>query len=269
MPNAVGVQVGTVWEVCGRSVGKRGSVPFFLSAANSQPFPAQHSGITISTANKRCEAHLVATDDEADWEDVARLMKQASKQSRGHAGFWEYPPETRLAKLGPALELAKYYLGGAAVDQLRLVEPDPPDLSLDMPDGTRIGIEITELVDPDAAARARYLKKQRSPEAGSDQILNDARWPDWPDERLDTTLRDHIRKKDAELRIASETFDRVFLAIMTHEPDIDMAKAARVAACLNASALNIDRVFLILSYDPSADKVAFPGGYPIFEIGLS
>ena len=31
---------------------------------------------------------------------------------------------------------------------------------------------------------------------------------------------------------------------------------------------NVDRAFLVLSYDPGADIAVFPEGYPIFEIPL-
>lgn len=196
-------------------------------------------------------------------------MNQAIEDSRGHAAFWEYPPARRLAELGPVEELVRYLHGDDSVKFLQFWDADPPDLKLHMPDGTRTGIEVTELVDAKAVERARHLRKQRGPQARVGQILADALWPDWSDERLDSALRGIIRKKNGKLQAARANFDQVLLAIMTDEPDIDMAKAARVAACLKASAPNIDRAFLILSYDPSADRVAFPSGYPIFEIELA
>ena len=233
-----------------------------------QTSPALNAELSISEANDFLRGTIVMADDAPDREEVHRLVKQACYETRGHASFWEYPPERRLAELEPAQELVRHLYGDDFVGGLRFVEQDPPDLSIDLADGTHLGIEVTELVDPKAAEAARHLKKQRGTQATFDQTPDDAPRPEWTDKRLALKLKEYIRRKDNKLELVRGMYDEIFLAIMTDERDIDMKKAARVAACLDICTVNIDRAFLILSYTPSADQAAFPGGYPVFKIGM-
>ena len=47
-----------------------------------------------------------------------------------------------------------------SVDALTFPDRDPPDVVLPV-DGRRIGIEVTEIIDPKAVETARFLKKKR------------------------------------------------------------------------------------------------------------
>ena len=96
--------------------------------------------------------------------------------------------------------------------------PDPPDVLLETVNGRRVGIEVTELLDPDAVKRHSDRKKRGDPPA-----FDTAQWTPT---RMAETLSQIIGVKDHKLRKVASGFDECFLAIVTDEPGIDECSRA-------------------------------------------
>ena len=84
-------------------------------------------------------------------------------------------------------------------------------------------------------------------------------WPEWTEVRLRHAIGAAIATKDEKLVGAAAGYDELYLAMATDEPDIEVEKAAQAVAALELQAMNIDRAFLLLGYNPGVDKGTFPG----------
>jgi len=208
----------------------------------------------------------VMEDDDLDLEEVGRLLREAVRKSRGYATWWEYAPKRSLEEHGAAQTLLRYLARESMSGKLILPDRDPPDLVLEREDGGRIGIEVTELVDEAVVERFRYLSKNRDRQPTPGLAFGES--AEWPEERISDKLDEILFKKDRKLLNIRQNFDAIVLAITTDEPEIDEPKASRVISAYQGSADSIDRAFLMLGYDPRADKEIFPDGCPIFEISL-
>jgi hypothetical protein len=164
--------------------------------------------------------------------------------------------------------LTRFLFDEDAVDTLTFPDQDPPDVVLPVA-GRRIGIEVTEIIDPNAVKTARFLKEKRDGWSPKDLAMADWPWPEWTDDRLQRAIATAIAIKDRKLTGAAAVYNELYLAMATDEPDIDFDQAARVVATLDASAANIGRAFLLLGYNPGVDKVTYPDGCPVFELRLS
>lgn len=202
-----------------------------------------------------------------DWDAIGATMKDAIKRSRGHATWWEWAPVRRLGEHHVASVLSRFLFDEDAVDTLTFPEQDPPDVVLTVA-GRRIGIEVTEIIDPNAVKTARFLKQKRDGWSAKDLATADWPWPEWTDDRLQEAIAAAISIKNGKLTGAVAAYDELYLAVATDEPDIDVDKAARVVAGLEASTSNIDRAFLLLGYNPGVDKGTYPDGCPVLELAL-
>src|SRR2546425_10336973 len=94
--------------------------------------------------------------------EVAQLMREALRRSRGHASFFEWAPNRDLEEWGVATHFRESleHRGELLFDRIisRGRGNDPPDCEAVGPDGKPIAIEVTELVDP--AAIIAYKHKQ-------------------------------------------------------------------------------------------------------------
>lgn len=203
-----------------------------------------------------------------DWDTIGATMKDAIKRSRGYATWWEWAPARPLHEHHVASVLTQFLFDEDAVDALTFPDQDPPDVVLPLAD-RRIGIEVTEIIDPRAVATARHLKKKRDGWSPKDLAMADWPWPEWSDDRLRDAVAAAIAIKDKKLAGAAAAYDEVYLAMATDEPDIDFDQAARVVASLEASTTNIDRAFLLLGYNPGVERATYPDGCPVFEVRLS
>jgi len=95
--------------------------------------------------------------DNEDWAETVRSIREARRRSRGYAEYWEWVPDRSRAELDAARVLHKFLVaaGEMVSGSLTVLRPDPPDVLLETVDGRRVGIEVTELLDPDAVKRER------------------------------------------------------------------------------------------------------------------
>lgn len=203
-----------------------------------------------------------------DWDSISAAMKDAIKKSRGYASWWEYAPVPRLSEHHAASVLTRFLFGEDTVDALVFPDQDPPDVVLPLA-GRRIGIEVTEIIDPKAVKTARFLKKNRAGWTPKEAVLAGWPWAEWSDDQLRDSLLKAASTKDRKLAPVAAGYDEIYLAMITDEPDIDFNQAARVIAALEATTTSIDRAFLLLGYNPGVDKGMYPDGCPVFELRLS
>src|SRR5262245_59519791 len=133
---------------------------------------------------------------------------------------------------------------------LTSVRPDPPDVLLETVNGRRIGIEVTELVDPDAVKRHRYRKGRGDPPAYD--------FAQWTPTKVAKTLSQIIGIKDRKLQKVAGGFDECFLAVVTDEPAIDDWLSRDAVSRCWSTVQHIDRAFLVMSYHPATDVGAYP-----------
>jgi hypothetical protein len=198
----------------------------------------------------------MATDEDAE---ILRLMREAIQKSRGYASYWEWKLDKRQPELHAAQVLSHFLFRGQDCS-VSNVTNDPPDVVVQL-GSLRYGIEVTEIVDQDAVERAVRRKKQGLP------VEYD--WAAWNSAKLSEALLQIVGRKDKKLAANSERYDELLLAFVTDEDMIDPTLAAAVSANLHFVANYINRAFVVLSYDPRADKTMFPDGRPIFEIKIS
>lgn len=201
--------------------------------------------------------------DDPDHSEVMRLIREAIAKRRGYADFFDWPPAPRLAERGVAQHVCNFLVnrGDIQAGQVSLVDKDPPDVLCVTGDGLRIGIEVTELVNSEVVARARFLKEQGQEFIGL--LAN------WTSDTIAQELADRIRVKDGKLARAHGAYDKLLLAVYTDEPMIDEALARPAVAKRTFSAESISSAFFVLSYHPRADKTVFPDGYPILPISIT
>lgn len=201
-------------------------------------------------------------DEEPDWDQVVAIMREARAKSRGYASYWEWAPNRSLAEIGVARALAEY-LTHSEERTWASVSPiinDPPDVLLLCTSGERLGIEVTELVDADAIKRHRHRKMTDTAEAYD--------WADWTIERLTSSIVEAVERKDRKLASRAGQYDELIVAIATDEPLISLELARQAIQNSAPSVHTVHRAFLLLSYNPAADKVTFPEGIPVFPIRL-
>ena len=124
-----------------------------------------------------------------------------------------------------------------------------PDIGLSAGD-RNIGIEVTELVD--GPTRSRFAAAKRAGKATPEPYNYDA-------DILEKKIRELINRKSKKINF-SKCFSKLYLAIFTDEPSIDLELVKRSAALLKNYESGFSGVFLVLSYQPQL-------GYHVTKIG--
>lgn len=192
----------------------------------------------------------MGTSDE-DWKDIAVLIRNAAKKSRGYAGFFEWPNRDQK-ELGIALRL---FEGLEAREGLRYRQArargsgnDPPDVEVLDSAGQLIGIEVTELVDSDAI---------KSYKAG-----NHWDWAEWDEQKFAQHLEARVRAKDNPSEVKGGTYAEYWLLVHCDEPELSIAEVRKHMASIPFFATTlITTGFLLLSYHPNE-------GYPYIRLPL-
>ena len=189
-----------------------------------------------------------------------QLMRNARAKSRGYAVYWEWETNRKLAEMNAACVLRDYLVlsGEPMTGQLSAVVNDPPDILLTSATGGRLGIEVTELIDSEAAKRHRYRK-----ECGK---KIDYDWAEWTRARITEELDLRIGVKDRKLAKVFDDFNEIILAVVTDEPMISDTLAREAVLKCRRSAKFISRAYLVLSYQPEAELSIYPDGCPILKI---
>ncbi len=172
-----------------------------------------------------------------EWEELA---EDWAANERPHAGHFSWETDRSVAETGILKEFEEALaLGGQKFfSQARHRGPgnDPPDCEADANAGGRIGIEITELVDPASAAAAR---------AG--QVYD---WTDWRRDLIPTLDR-ILRRKDAPVALKEPPYSEYVLLVHTDEPWMELEGTRRSLAdhVFPVTSL-ITRAYLLISYCP-------------------
>ncbi|MFX0209772.1 MAG: hypothetical protein ACFFDT_27570 [Candidatus Hodarchaeota archaeon] len=170
-------------------------------------------------------------------------IKEAIAKSRGYADSFGWPPNRDLEEYGvvklfcEALEKE----GKPFIDNNSIISRgrgnDPPDCEANDLDGNLIGIEVTELVDPEAIIA---FKK--------DQVYE---WAEWDKTKLIDAINNRLDAKDIPGQVKGGSYASYILIIHTDEPvlNADYAKALLKKYHFPKRVL-IDRAFLFIFYDP-------------------
>lgn len=209
--------------------------------------------------------HKQMTDmenEEPDWDEVVAIMHEARAKSRSYATYWEWAPERSQAEVGVAQALADFLMhsDGRSWASVQPIADDPPDVLLLCTSGNRVGVEVTELVDEATVERHRYHKKV--------DTYPPHEWADWTVDSLASSIVQAIERKDRKLAARAGQYDELIVAVATDEPMISLALAEQALRMCSARVHNLQRAFLLLSYQPEADKRTFPQGVPVLSIPL-
>lgn len=188
-----------------------------------------------------------------DEAEIARLMREAREASRGYASFFGWAPDRDLEEYGPVKELAL----AAAKDGEPLFEKirirgrgnDPPDLEAIDPSGSRVAIEVTELVD---GAAIQAFKAGRSYD-----------WAEWNRSKFLNELdRRLVAKANRRASLKEGPYPGGYLIVVfTDEPGLrrDTVETYLRGQQFN-SRLGGAKAYLLLSYDPETED------YPFFQL---
>lgn len=181
-----------------------------------------------------------------DTEEEKRLIKgikEAIAKSRGYADSFEWRPNRDLEECGvvntfcEALEKE----GESFLDKNTIISRgrgnDPPDCEAKNLDGDLVGIEVTELVDPDAIVA--YKKNQVY------------EWAKWDKTKLIAAINNRLDAKDTPDRIKGGPYASYILIIHTDEPALNADYAKDLLKKYHfAKRILIDRAFVFIFYDP-------------------
>lgn len=207
----------------------------------------------LSQEGTRNRRSYTTGDHEKSWEiDWTRLGEEIAVNHRPHAGHFSWETDRRVAEWGVLKEFAEALSVHGCLffsqAQHRGGGNDPPDCEAIAESGARIGIEITELVDPESAAAAR----------GG----NPYDWKDWRAE-LVPALDRILRKKDTPAVVKDLPYSEYVLVIHTDEPWIEIEHTRHVLSThvFPATSL-ITRAYFLISYDP------FEKRYPCIRLNI-
>lgn len=195
----------------------------------------------------------MTADDEAE---IMSLIRAARAKSRGYADFFGWATNRDLEEFGVISALAESLDADDASffsDLKKRGRPnDPPDCEALSPNGSRIAIEVTELVDGEAI---RAFKEGR--------IYDCA---EWNINKFLSVLAERVAVKDKRFpHLKEPPYDGGYIVVV-HSDEPELSRPT-VEGFLNDHRLvrptHIARAFLILSYDPAI------GRCPYFELAFN
>lgn len=191
-------------------------------------------------------------DDEAE---IAALMCAARSKARGYAGFFEWRLDRDLEELG----VLQYFSEALDADKAAFFHSersrerpnDPPDCEAIDAEGRRVAFELTELVDGNAIKAFRAGRHYD--------------WADWGEDAFVSALRGLVAGKDAKFpSLKGGPYPGGYmLLVFTDEPVLSRDEVGRYLAGQTFQVCHLDRVFVILGYDPALQRC------PYFELTLS
>ena len=191
-----------------------------------------------------------------DTEEEKRFIKginEAIAKSRGYADSFEWPPDRDLEEYVVVRLFCETLEKECKpfIDRNSIISRgrgnDPPDCEANDPRGNLIGIEVTELVNPEAIMA--FKKKQVY------------EWAEWDRTKLIDAINNRLDTKNIPDRIKGGPYASYILVIYTDEPFLnadyikDLLKGYRFAR-RNL----IDRAFLFIFFDPTYKT------YPCIEL---
>ncbi len=174
--------------------------------------------------------------------EVLQLIRDANARRRGYADFYKWPldrclEEVEVARtMCDALSSAGQPLAHSVVSRDR--GSDPPDCEGLSPDGKRIAIEVTELVDPAAIVATR---------SGTKYV-----WAQWDSAKLAAALQERLSSKDG-CKLKGGPYDLYVVVIYTDEPELSLNAVKTLLGDKSVRiTTRVDRAYLLLSYESSS-----------------
>jgi hypothetical protein len=196
--------------------------------------------------------------------ELFAIMKNAEAKSRGYASYWIWPLDPQLAEIEVASTLSRYLakqqpaMKGTVI--ALPVGQDPPDTVLTTVDGNSVGIEVTELVHPEAIKE--YLKAKRESDEPCYVHTN------WTPLQIAEAISERLKSKDRKLQSVKANYNKMILAICTDELMIYETAAVEAIKLIDVECSSIDECYLLLSYHPDADEARYPDKCPVFVINV-
>lgn len=193
------------------------------------------------------------SDDEAE---ITAAIREAIRKSRGYAAFFGWAPNRDLEEQSVLISLAESLNAGAllffSAIAIRGRGNDPPDLEALDVDGDRLALEVTELVDGRAIQAFKHG--------------NQYDWAEWSKETFLNSLGRLLRSKhDRFPKLKGGPYPGGYVVVVfTDEPGLPSDAVAEFLRGESFSGLgDIDRAFLLLSYDPRIERC------PYFELAIT
>lgn len=188
-----------------------------------------------------------------DEDEIIAMLRAAQDKARGYADFFAWTIDRDLGEWGVAWSLAESLEADNALffsDLKSRGRPnDPPDCEALTHDGERLAIEVTELVDSETI---------RAYKAGQTSD-----WAEWSKEKFRSFLQERISKKDARFTELKDAPYKGGYVVVVHsdEPELSRGTVEKFLYVIQLEKpTHIDRVFLVLSYDPFVERC------PYFEL---
>jgi hypothetical protein len=167
-------------------------------------------------------------------------LDQVGQKKRGYSDFFAWPVDRQLEEwaivdsLKESLEKANAGFFNSLVARGR--GNDPPDCEANLFEGGKLGIEVTELVDP--AAILAYKNGDTNQHA------------EWGEDKLIKSIAHRLKTKDNSTNIKGGPYDQYILVIHTDEPLLSFDYTYPLLASTRFQYYSlIDRAFLLMSYD--------------------
>ncbi|MDA7510619.1 hypothetical protein N8612_02985 [Verrucomicrobia bacterium] len=123
---------------------------------------------------------------------------------------------------------------------------DPPDIVIRSPEGTRVGVELTELVDEISLKAARPPKQKPGYEAKPSNLRMPYPWREYSKDELFGLLQKRIARKDKS-EFNEPPYDERHLVIYSDEPDLLSVHSHETIRNLSFQRLeNLDHCWLLL-----------------------
>ncbi len=175
----------------------------------------------------------------SNWQDWSECLADNHRPYAGHFS-WESDRSKFTSEVGvlKVFEEALALEGNTFFSQARHRGQgrDPPDCEAVGKTGLRIGIEITELVDPASAAAARAGRPYE--------------WKDWK-HNLVPALQDRLSGKDSPTGLKDSPYSEYVLLIYSDEPWLEIEEArSSLAHHIFLPTTLITKAYLLFSYSP-------------------
>lgn len=165
---------------------------------------------------------------------------QTKQKKRGYSDFFTWPLDRQLEEwaivdsLKESLEMANAGFFNSVVARGR--GNDPPDCEANLYEGGKLGIEVTELVDP--AAIMAYKNGDTSQQA------------EWSEDKLIKAITHRLKAKDISTNLKGGPYAQYALVIHTDEPLLNFDYTYPVLSKIAFHDYSlIDRAFLLMSFD--------------------
>ena len=188
-----------------------------------------------------------------DPERINDAIREAIRRARGYADFFGWTPNRDLEEQGVLTSLAESLEADASLFfsaiSIRGRGNDPPDLEAFDSSGSRIAFEVTELVDGQAI---QAFKNGRPYD-----------FAEWDQQKFLSALGSLLNgKNDRFHKLKGSPYPGGYLVVVfTDEAALPSSVVeSYLQGHTFAGLTNIDRAFLLLSYDPTVERC------PYFEL---